>query len=114
MGNRKSPVEAVELMTVHKKLIESYQGQNGSHHRTYRFQRSWLALWLESLGARVIGYSLDPPTDPSFFQATGLSDRILDIRGDILDSDKIFETVKKYRPGIYLSSCRTTTCSLFL
>ncbi len=62
------------------------------------FKGGWLALWLESLGAKVIGYSLDPPTDPSFFQATGLADRVIDIRGNILDQVKIFEVIKKYRP----------------
>jgi hypothetical protein len=81
MGNGKSTVEAVELMTVGKKLIESYQDKTVLITGHTGFKGSWLALWLESIGAKVIGYSLDPPTDPSIFQATGLSDRILDIRG---------------------------------
>jgi CDP-glucose 4,6-dehydratase len=98
MGNRKSRVEAVGLMTVHKKLIDSYQGKTVLITGHTGFKGSWLSLWLESLGAKVIGYSLDPPTDPSVFQATGLSDRIIDVRGDILDCNKVFETVKKYRP----------------
>ena len=85
MGNRKSPVEVVELMNVHEKLIDTYQGKTVLITGHTGFKGSWLALWLESLGAKVIGYSLDPPTDPSVFQATGLSDRIIDIRGDILD-----------------------------
>lgn len=91
-------MEAVGLMTIHKKLIDSYQGKTVLITGHTGFKGSWLALWLESLGAKVIGYSLDPPTDPSVFQATGLSDRIIDIRGDILDCNKVFETVKKYRP----------------
>lgn len=62
------------------------------------FKGGWLTLWLESLGANVIGYSLDPPTNPSFFQSTNLSNNIIDIRGDILDRNKIFETIKEYRP----------------
>jgi len=98
MGNWKSPVEAVELMTVHKKLIESYQDRTVLITGHTGFKGSWLALWLESVGAKVIGYSLNPPTEPSAFQVTGLSDRILDIRGDILDRDRIFEVVKKYHP----------------
>jgi CDP-glucose 4,6-dehydratase len=31
------------------------------------FIGSWLVLWLQSLGAKVIGYSLEPPTKPSLF-----------------------------------------------
>jgi CDP-glucose 4,6-dehydratase len=98
MGNGKSPVETVELMTVHTKLIESYNGRTVLITGHTGFKGTWLALWLESLGANVIGYSLDPQTEPSAFQASGLSDRILDIRGDILDNDRIFEVVKKYHP----------------
>jgi len=98
MGNRKSCVETVGLMTVHKKLIDSYNGKTVLVTGHTGFKGSWLALWLESLGAKVIGYSLDPPTDPSVFHAIGLSKRIIDIRGNILDCNKVFKTVEKYRP----------------
>jgi CDP-glucose 4,6-dehydratase len=91
-------MEVVGLMTVHKKLIEAYKGKTVLITGHTGFKGSWLALWLESLGAEVIGYSLDPPTDPSLFQATNLSERLIDIRGDILDNDKIYKTIKKYRP----------------
>ena len=32
------------------------------------FQGTWLSLWLTLLGAKVIGYSLKPPTSPSLFK----------------------------------------------
>jgi CDP-glucose 4,6-dehydratase len=70
-------------MTVQKKLIGSYHDKTVLITGHTGFKGGWLALWLESIGARVIGYSLEPPTDPSFFEATGISDRIIDIRGDI-------------------------------
>jgi CDP-glucose 4,6-dehydratase len=98
MDNRDGSLEVVGLMTVYKKLIDTYQDKTVLITGHTGFKGSWLALWLESIGAKVIGYSLDPPTDPSIFQATGLSDRLIDIRGDILDSHKFFKTVKKYRP----------------
>ena len=48
------------------------------------FKRSWLCLWLERLGARVVGYSLAPPTAPSLFEqasvASGIEDDICDVR----------------------------------
>jgi CDP-glucose 4,6-dehydratase len=98
MDIRKSRLETVELMTVHNKLTSAYQGRTVLVTGHTGFKGSWLTLWLESLGAKVIGYSLDPPTDPSFFQVTGLSDRILDIRGEILDRVRISNVIKKYRP----------------
>ena len=32
------------------------------------FKGSWLSLWLQHLGAEVIGVSLDPPTTPSLYK----------------------------------------------
>ena len=62
------------------------------------FKGGWLALWLESLGADVIGFSLDPPTTPSFFDAAGISDRIIDYRGDIRNPVRVMEVIKDHNP----------------
>lgn len=48
------------------------------------FKGSWLAEWLYLLGARVAGYSLEPPTTPSHFAEIGLGQRMaVDFRGDV-------------------------------
>jgi CDP-glucose 4,6-dehydratase len=87
-------------MNVADKLAEIYRGRRVLITGHTGFKGGWLALWLESLGAKVIGYSLDPPTHPSFFQKTNLSRKITDIRGDIRDFDKILTTIRKYSPDI--------------
>ena len=51
------------------------------------FKGSWLSLWLEELGAQVLGVSLDPPSNPSHFEVTGLGNIIEDQRMDIRDGD---------------------------
>ena len=33
------------------------------------FKGSWLSLWLSTLGAKVVGYALDPPTSPIALRA---------------------------------------------
>ncbi len=38
------------------------------------FKGSWLSIWLHRLGARVTGYALAPPTEPSNFIASGVRD----------------------------------------
>ncbi|MDI7260431.1 MAG: CDP-glucose 4,6-dehydratase, partial [Thermodesulfobacteriota bacterium] len=38
------------------------------------FKGSWLAIWLRELGAQVIGFSLDPPSEPNNFTACSLKD----------------------------------------
>jgi CDP-glucose 4,6-dehydratase len=40
------------------------------------FKGSWLALWLQLLGAKVTGYSLPPATEPSLFRAAGVRERL--------------------------------------
>ena len=43
------------------------------------FQGSWLALWLKLLGAKVIGYALEPPTNPSLFETLELKNNLVDL-----------------------------------
>lgn len=64
------------------------------------FKGSWLAIWLKELGAEVIGYSLDPPTKPNNFELTKLSEKIIDIRGDILDKEKLNNIFNLHQPEI--------------
>jgi len=62
------------------------------------FKGSWLAIWLKELGAKVIGYSLDPPGDPNNFQVSKLEKKISHVHGDILDPDRLTAVVQKYQP----------------
>ena len=41
------------------------------------FKGSWLSLWLQSLGANVVGYALEPPTQPSLFEIARVADGIV-------------------------------------
>ena len=40
------------------------------------FKGSWLSLWLQSLGAEVVGVSLDVPTTPSLYEQANVAERI--------------------------------------
>jgi len=44
------------------------------------FKGSWLALWLSSLGAEVIGYALDPYTGQDNFVIAQVAEPITDVR----------------------------------
>jgi CDP-glucose 4,6-dehydratase len=55
---------------------------------------------LKKLGANVIGYALDPYTPDDFFNKTNLSDKIVDIRGNILDIENLNKVFKEYNPDI--------------
>ena len=65
------------------------------------FKGSWLVTWLELLGAKVIGFSLEEaPTTPSNFGLSHLKDKMIDIRGDVRNYTSVEETIKKYKPEI--------------
>jgi len=64
------------------------------------FKGSWLSIWLNELGANVIGYALDPYTEKDNFVVTNLSDKITDLRGEIRDFDNLLRTFKEEKPEI--------------
>jgi CDP-glucose 4,6-dehydratase len=64
------------------------------------FKGSWLSIWLNELGANVIGYALDPNTENDNFVLSGVGNKIVDIRGDIRDTDKLKDVFTQYKPEI--------------
>jgi CDP-glucose 4,6-dehydratase len=67
------------------------------------FKGSWLCLWLHELGATVSGFALDPPTQPSNFEAAAV-DRLLahDVRADIRDRPAVLDALAATQPDIIL------------
>ena len=65
------------------------------------FKGGWLSLWLATLGARVHGYALAPPTHPNLFDVAGVA-RVLasDTRADLADLAALTATFERFRPEI--------------
>jgi CDP-glucose 4,6-dehydratase len=66
------------------------------------FKGSWLALWLESLGAKATGYALEPPTQPNLFERAHVADAIEHIHGDVRDFAKLKAELARCRPEVVL------------
>ena len=64
------------------------------------FKGSWLSMWLQCMGAEVIGYSLKPPTNPSLFDIADVESNMVSIIGDIRDYQKLKNLFEDYRPEI--------------
>ena len=62
------------------------------------FKGSWLSYWLIQMGAKVIGYSLEAPTNPNHIELLNLD--MISITGDIRDLEKLKQTFKIYKPDI--------------
>jgi CDP-glucose 4,6-dehydratase len=66
------------------------------------FKGSWLAIWLDSLGARVHGYALEPPTNPNMYASIGLESLIDSARGDVRDKTAIRAAMVRARPELVI------------
>lgn len=64
------------------------------------FKGSWLSIWLNHLGAEVIGIALDPKTEKDLFILTGLAGKMTDYREDIRNLNRINKIFQKENPEI--------------
>jgi CDP-glucose 4,6-dehydratase len=49
------------------------------------FKGAWLSLWLQALGARVTGFSVGAPTQPSLYELARVGEGMESILGDVRD-----------------------------
>lgn len=66
------------------------------------FKGTWLSRILILAGADVMGYSLEPPTNPSIFELTKTAGQMNSIIGDIRDGQKLKAAMTDAKPGIVL------------
>ena len=64
------------------------------------FKGSWLCLWLHRAGAKVVGYALDPPTQPSLFEAAEVAKLVESIRGDIRELERLTDVIRRHAPEV--------------
>lgn len=64
------------------------------------FKGAWLTLWLNSLGAEVMGYSLSPDTNPALFNVLNIESKCKSVFGNILDREKLEKTITDFNPDI--------------
>lgn len=64
------------------------------------FKGSWLTLWLHRWGAKVQGYSLPAPTNPSLFHLARLQNCVHTTTGDVRDLKHLSDTMAVAQPDI--------------
>ena len=78
-----------------------YQGKKVLVTGHTGFKGSWLCIWLNELGAEVIGVGLDPYTERDNFVLSGIGKKIkADIRADIRNGHKMKEIFAEFQPEI--------------
>ncbi|MFA6061493.1 MAG: CDP-glucose 4,6-dehydratase [Gallionella sp.] len=66
------------------------------------FKGSWLSLWLQSMGAQVVGYALAPPTQPSLFKVIEIEQGMRSVIGDIRDLSHLRAVFTEHQPEIVI------------
>jgi CDP-glucose 4,6-dehydratase len=64
------------------------------------FKGSWLVLWLNQLGAEVVGYALKPKTNECMFAQINLSGYVESHFDNILDLPRLKSVFKQFQPEI--------------
>ena len=64
------------------------------------FKGTWLCKILVNAGAKVVGYSLEPPTNPNLFSLSKIEKDIVSIIGDVRDFQHMKSVFDKYQPEI--------------
>lgn len=96
MGFRQGAVEAV-VMSVQ---MEFWRGKRVLLTGHTGFKGSWLALWLEQMGALVSGIALPPNTSPSLFNLAYVAEDMHSHFCDIRDAQALAAAVRNARPEI--------------
>jgi CDP-glucose 4,6-dehydratase len=64
------------------------------------FKGSWLSIYLLELGATLIGFSMNPYSDKDNFVLSDLTNKMVDIRGNICDKYELDKVFNQYEPEI--------------
>lgn len=66
------------------------------------FKGSWLSLWLQSMGAELFGYALNPPTNPALFDEAHVAQGMSSVIGDVRDYSSLLAALKQSRAEIVI------------
>lgn len=66
------------------------------------FTGGWTTLWLKLIGADVYGYSLEPETNPSLFDALDLASDVPTTFADITNYEQLRQSIADYQPDLIL------------
>lgn len=95
MAKRQSAVEGVEVSP------DFWRGKRVFLTGHTGFKGGWLSLWLQSMGAEVHGYALNPPTEPNLFTVAKVGEGMAGSEiADIRDADRLRSAMQAARPEI--------------
>jgi CDP-glucose 4,6-dehydratase len=64
------------------------------------FKGAWLSLWLDKLGAKIVGYALPPPTTPNLFELADVARSVQSLKEDVQDLERLKAAIREAAPEI--------------
>lgn len=87
---------------MNSEFIDFYTGKKVFVTGHTGFKGSWLCLLLHKLGAQVSGYALNPPTQPSLYEAANIDAFVDSTIGDIRNYNLLLATLQSVQPDIVI------------
>ena len=66
------------------------------------FKGSWLSIWLNTMDAKVYGYALTPPTNPSLYEIAEIDKFVKNTYGDVRNLDSLKKSISEANPDIVI------------
>ena len=67
------------------------------------FKGAWLALWLQSMGARAVGLADGVPTQPSLYEVARVADALEDdVRADVREPAAVLDAFARHEPEVVI------------
>ncbi len=66
------------------------------------FKGAWLSLWLQSLGARVVGLAYGVPSSPSLYEVARVAEGLTEVSADIRDPAAVRGALRRHEPEIVI------------
>lgn len=89
-------------MVTYNELANFYKGKKVLITGHTGFKGAWLCILLNKMGAKVSGYALEPPTNPSLFEQTQLKKYINHYIGDVRNLSELTSVLALERPEIII------------
>ena len=83
-----------------EQVLDFYRGRRVLVTGHTGFKGSWLVKILQTAGADVTGYALEPPTDPSLFAMAGLAAGMTSVTGDVRDREHLLSAFAEAQPEV--------------
>lgn len=79
-------------------LLSEFKGKNVFITGHTGFKGSWLTAILHNAGANILGFSLEPKSEPNLFKLLRLSEKVPSTFGDIRDKNRISTAIEDFQP----------------